>query len=381
MPVYLDNAATSYPKPQVVYDAVLSYMQNIGVSPGRGTYREARRAEDIVRNTREAIAELFSVPDSSRVIVTSNITESLNLALFGFLRQGDHVITTEMEHNALWRPLRFLERERGVRVTTLPCLQGCAFDPASLTAAVTAKTRLIALTHASNVTGTLMPLEDVGDFCYSRGIPLLVDSAQTAGSYPIHVQKHHISLLAFTGHKSLLGPTGTGGLYIAPEINLAPFKYGGTGSNSLPDDQPGTLPDRYEAGTLNTAGLAGLNQSVRFLLNKTVEMIRAHELELTKYLLENIRNIPSITVYGPQHAEERVAVVSFNVDDVAAAEVACVLDEIYDIQVRAGLHCAPQAHRSIGTLTTGTVRVSPGYNNTVSDIELLSDALREIAAS
>lgn len=381
MPVYLDNAATSYPKPQAVYETVLSYMQNIGVSPGRGTYREARQAEEIVLNTREVLAELFSVLDSSRIIVTSNITESLNLALFGFLRQGDHVITTQMEHNAIWRPLKFLERERGINITALPCSNGCALDPTSLNDAVTAKTRLIALTHASNVTGALMPVEAVGNFCRRYGIPLLVDSAQTAGSYPINVQKYNISLLAFTGHKSLLGPTGTGGLYIAPQINLNPFKYGGTGGNSLPEDQPDYLPDRYEAGTLNTAGLAGLKKSVEFILSKTVQKIRAHELDLTRCLLKNLQTIRGVTIYGPSNAEDRVAVISFNVDNVAPAEVAYVLDEVYDIKVRAGLHCAPQAHHSVGTLSVGAVRVSPGYFNTVNDIELFCRALREITAS
>lgn len=372
MAIYLDHAATSFPKPEAVYQAVDMYQRHHGASPGRGAYRRALEAEQVLFETRRSLGALFNIADVTRVVLTANVTESLNLALKGFLRPGDHVITTHLEHNALWCPLKVLERERGIKISVLPCPGGRAFDPADLAKAIHPTTRLVALIHASNVTGALMPIKQASEICRRHGLPLLVDAAQTAGVYPIDVQELNISLLAFTGHKGLLGPTGTGGLYIAPGLELQPLKEGGTGGDSLLEHQPEHLPDRFEAGTMPAAVLAGLGAAVKFILEQGVEAVRNHETALTAYALEQLRQIPGITLYGPAGAAERVAVVSFNLEDIAPDETAYVLDEAYEIMVRSGLHCAPQAHRlsilcsgapcasALGTLTGE--RISTGWS-------------------
>lgn len=380
MGIYLDNAATSYPKPEAVYEAVEYYLRHLGASSGRGAYRRALEADNLVYQARKLLGRLFNIKDVSRIVFTANITESLNLALKGLLKSGDHVITSQIEHNAMWRPLKLLERERGIRISVISCPEGGPLDPGELEQAICPETRLVAINHASNVIGTLMPVEEVGKICRRHDIPLLLDAAQTAGVYSIDVETSDIALLAFTGHKGLLGPTGTGGLYVAPGIMLNPLKEGGTGGESLPEHMPLHLPDRFEAGTLNVAGIAGLGAAARFILEQGVERIRAREQSLTEFALERLKEIPGLTLYGPQNAKDRVAVFSFNLYDIAPEEVAYVLDEVYEIMVRCGLHCAPQAHRCIGTVEHGTVRVSPGFFNTEEDIETLVKALYEIAS-
>ena len=382
MPVYLDNAATSYPKPEAVYETVISYMRNLGASPGRGTYRTARKAAEIIYETRELVARLFNIDDTTRIVFTANVTESINLVLKGYLKSGDHVVTTRMEHNAVWRPLKVLEKQRGITISTLECPGGSTFKIDQLDHLVLPATRLVVINNASNVTGTLMPVKEVGNYCAEHKIPLLVDAAQTAGVFPIDVQEMKINLLAFTGHKGLLGPTGTGGLYIAPGIDLEPLKEGGTGGDSLLEHQPDHLPDRYEAGTLNAAGIAGLGAGVRFILEQGIDKIRSHEMALTKYALEQLIKIPNLLVYGPKDANERTAVISFNFKNIAPEEVTYVLDEVYEIMARSGLHCAPQAHRAIDTIKGhGTIRVSFGYFNKLEEIDLLSRALTDIASA
>jgi len=379
--IYLDNAATSYPKPSKVYEAVSNYMRDLGASPGRGSYQAARKADEIIYNTRELLAELFGIDDLTRMVFTCNVTESINLALKGFLKAGDHVITTQMEHNAVWRSLKVLENQRRIQISTLHCPKGLSFDLRELESTICPETRLVVVNHASNVTGTIMPVKEVGHICAAKKIPLLVDSAQTAGVLPINVQEMKIDLLAFTGHKGLLGPTGTGGLYIAPGIVLDPLKQGGTGGDSLLEQQPEHLPDRYEAGTLNAAGIAGLGAGVRFILDQGLEKIRYHEIELTGYAIDKLCKIPNLVIYGPQKAEERTAVISFNFSNIAPEEITYVLDEVYEIMARSGLHCAPQAHKTIGTVDGGTVRISLGYYNTKEDVDALIAALNEIAAA
>lgn len=376
--IYLDNAATSYPKPEAMPRAVHDYLVNIGVSSGRGAYRKALQADKLVFETRKRLASLFNVKDTSRIVFTLNVTESLNLALKGMLKPGDHVVTTSMEHNAMWRPLKVLEEERGITLTAVPCPQGNAVKPEDVEKAITPQTRLVAVTHASNVTGTLMPLEDIGIICRKYNVPLLLDAAQTAGVYPVDVEKLNIDLLAFTGHKGLLGPNGTGGLFIASGIDLAPLKEGGTGEESLLEHQPLTLPDRFEAGTPNITGIAGLGAALQFILDQGVEDICVHEESLTAYALERLPAVPGITIYGPQSARERVAVISFNLEDIAPEEVGYVLDEAYGIMVRAGLHCSPCAHRCLGTVDRGAVRISFGYFNTHQEIDRLVEALIHI---
>lgn len=380
MGIYLDNAATTFPKPAVVYEAVLDCLRRVGASAGRGSYRLALEADHLVFETRLALARLFNIGDPARLVFTANATEALNLALKGLLRQGDHVVTSSMEHNAVWRPLKVLERTRGIEITVVPCRPDGTLEVGDVSRALKDRTRLVVLTHASNVVGTVLPVGEIGRITRSRGILLLVDAAQTAGVYPIDVEEMAVDLLAFTGHKGLLGPMGTGGLYLGPGVTLEPLKEGGTGSESLLEEQPAVLPDRYEAGTLNVPGLAGLRAGVQYLLSEGVARVRQREKELTAYLLELLGGVAGLTVYGPRDPERQVGVVSFNLDRVGAERVAFILDDVYDIQVRSGLHCAPQAHRTIGTLDRGTVRIGLGYFTRESDLEALATALKEIAA-
>ncbi len=380
MAIYLDNAATSYPKPEAVYQAVEDYQRNIGVSPGRGAYQRALQAEQLVFNTRRALGQLFNISDLSRIIFTANVTEALNLALKGLLGTKDHVITTSIEHNAVWRPLMHLKKERNIRVTRLANPEGCQLDVAELEEVLGHGAELVVVNHASNVTGAIMPFQEIGSLCQEYEVPLLVDSAQTAGVLPIDVEKAGISLLGFTGHKGLLGPTGTGGLYLAPEIDLKPLKQGGTGSKSYLETQPEDLPDRYESGTPNAMGLAGLKAGVEYILERGLDEIRARELQLTELLLEKLNRLEGCEVYGPDSARERVAVVSFNLASIPAAEAAYVLDEVYHIMVRAGLHCAPVIHRELGLENQGSLRVSPGLFTEKEELDQLEKALEEILA-
>lgn len=331
--------------------------------------------------TRSLLGELFNVKPEhiNRIIFTSGATEALNTAVFGLLGQGGHVITSGLEHNALWRPLIMLERKGIIELTVIPCPEGSSPDLRCVADALRDNTVLVAMAHASNVTGGLLPIPQIGQICREAGVPLLVDAAQTAGTHPIDVQEWNISLLAFTGHKGLLGPQGTGGLYIAPELELEPLKYGGTGTASLQDEMPCWLPDRFEAGTPNGPGVAGLRAAVEFILQTGVENIRRHEMALTEALHTGLAQIPGVTVYGPQDLSQKTPIVSWNIAGIDSEEVAYVLDEVYDIQVRAGLHCAPQAHRSLGTVEQGAVRFSIGYFNTLEDIHAALEAVREIA--
>jgi len=380
MQVYLDNAATSYPKPEEVYEAVVSFMREIGVSSGRGAYRKALEADRIIYEARRSLAELFNVKDTKQIVFTSNATEALNLAIKGILSEGEHVITSQMEHNAVCRPLKRLEKERGIEISQLSCLSdGSLEDLDLLGAVIRPNTRLVVITHASNVSGTIMPIGEIGKICNENAVPLLVDAAQTAGVLPIDVEAMNVDLLAFTGHKGLLGPQGTGGLYIREGIQLEPLKEGGTGSESILETQPDILPDKYEAGTLNAAGLAGLGAAVRFILLQGVENIRKREMELTAHLLDKLRENDAIRIYGPDDSEKQVGVVSINIGDHQPEEIGYVLDEVYGIMVRTGLHCAPCAHRTIGTVERGTLRISLGYFNTEAEIDYTVQALRQIA--
>ncbi|SDL29185.1 aminotransferase class V-fold PLP-dependent enzyme [Halarsenatibacter silvermanii] len=378
MAIYLDNAATSYPKPDSVQKEMNNYMQNIGVNPGRGAYQRALKAEQIVFSTRQALGDLFNIDDVSRIVFTANVTEALNLAIKGFVPEKSHVITTSFEHNAVWRPLKHLQKEKEVKISTIGAPDRAFIDKKELEEAHSKNTELVIINHASNVTGAIAPLETVGEFCQEKNLPLLVDSAQTAGILPIDVQEYNISMLGFTGHKGLLGPTGTGGLYIDSEIELAPLKEGGTGSKSYLERQPEDLPDRFEAGTVNSVGLAGLKSGVEYLLQRGIEEIRQHELQLTEYLLDVLGDLQDCEIYSPLSAEDLVAVVSVNLADIPAEEAAYVLDDVYDIMVRAGLHCSPQAHKMLGTEDRGSLRFSPGIFNSKQDIERAGEALKKI---
>jgi cysteine desulfurase family protein len=379
--IYLDNAATTWPKPPAVAEAVLDYMENVGANPGRSGHQLAVAAGRIVYDTREALARLFNVTDPLRIAFTANATEALNLVLSGYLRPGDHVVTTSMEHNAVMRPLRYLH-SIGVELTAVPCSAQGVLDPGDMEKAIRPNTVLLVVNHASNVVGTLQPVAEVGAIAERHGLLFLVDAAQTGGAYPVDVQQMKIDLLAFTGHKALLGAQGTGGLCIGERVDLSrlrPLKRGGTGSRSESEEQPDFLPDRYESGTANGMGIAGLGAGVRFVLEAGVERIRAHELQLTAQLLAGLRSIPGVQIYGTGDADRQTATVSFNVQGIEPSDVALRLDEEYSIMCRPGLHCAPSAHRTIGTYPRGTVRFGLSYLNTAEQIDQAIDAVRRIA--
>lgn len=353
------------------------FLEETGANPGRSGHRLSVDAARLVFETRERVARLFNAPDPLRVIFALNVTEALNLALHGFLRPGDHVITSSMEHNSVMRPLRHLEK-RGVAVTVVACSAEGFLNPADVESTIRPNTTLIVLNHASNVTGTLLPVREVGKIARSRNLFLLADVAQTAGVYPIDMQADNIDLLAFTGHKSLYGPTGTGGLILGAcvdENKLTALKQGGTGSHSEREEQPEFLPDKYESGTPNAVGLAGLGAGLDWILARGVKSIRQHEMTLGRKLMDGLREISGVTVYGPPDASLRTALVAFNIAGLPPSEVGLRLDEDYGILCRVGLHCAPAAHRTIGTFPAGTVRLSLGVFNTEKDIEATLTAI------
>jgi cysteine desulfurase family protein len=377
MAVYLDNAATSFPKPEEVYRAVEHALREIGVAPGRGGYRQSLEASRLVFEAREATASLFGVRDSSRVVFTHSATEALNLAVGGLLRPGDHVVTTTMEHNALARPLA-LAASRGVEVTWVAADRCGRVSAEQISAALRPATRLVALAHCSNVTGTLQPVAQIGSLLRGSGTRLLVDAAQSAGAFPLDVEALGIDLLAVPGHKGLFGPQGTGVLYVGEGVDLAPLIVGGTGGFSHGLEQPESLPERFESGTHNTPGIAGLKAGVEFVLGTGVEAIRQREERLVGLLLDGLTSLPAVTIHGPVKGEERGAVVSFSVADRDPAEIGFRLDQEYGICVRTGLHCSPLAHQTIGTHPAGTVRVSPGPFTTDAEIEAFVRALDAI---
>lgn len=374
----MDNAATSFPKPETVYSAVTDAMRHAGGNPGRSGHRMTLDANRLIFEAREALATLLGASDSSRIIFTSSATEALNLAIMGIVKDSSHVITSNMEHNSVSRPLYALKK-RGVEVTEVGCSEEGLLDLDEFKASIRQNSSLIVFTHASNVIGTIQPLKEIGAFAREKGIPFLVDAAQTAGSLPIDVEDMNIDLLVAAGHKSLFGPQGTGLLYIAPHIELEPLKYGGTGAGPVGDDQPLELPDRFEAGTMNTPGIAGLGAGVRFILETGLEEIREKEITLTGRLIDGLAGIDGITIYGPKESEKRASLVSFNIEGMDSSIVSFSLDNDYGIMSRAGLHCAPNAHSCLGTLPAGCVRFSPGYFNTVEEVDTVLAAIREIA--
>lgn len=377
--IYLDNAATSYPKPPDVATAIAGFLAGKAGNPGRSGHRLALAAHGVVADTRRLLAVLLGAGDPARLVFTLNATDALNLALHGLLRPGDRVVTTSMEHNAVARPLAALA-ESGVRVDRVRCARDGSLDPADLERELRlAPTRLVAMTHASNVCGTVLPVVEAADLAHRHGALILVDAAQTAGVLPIDVTAQGIDLLAVPGHKGLLGPTGTGALYVAPGVELRPIRQGGTGSRSEQLRQPDELPDRLEAGTLNTVGIAGLGAAVRSLGEDGLARVRAHEQALTARLLAGLAEIPGVRVYGPGDAARQVAVVSVTVDGWDPLDLGAALDTSFGIAVRSGLHCAPLAHRTLGTYPQGTVRLAPGATTTPVEIDETLLAVRELA--
>ena len=378
--IYLDNAATSWPKPPPMLAAMTDFNLNIGANPGRSGHRLSVQAARVVYAARQKLADLFNAPDALRIVFSANITAAINLALMGLLKPGDHVVTSSMEHNSVMRPLRALE-VRGVEVSVVACSPQGELEPQDIQRALKPNSRLIALNHASNVIGTLLPVREVGKIAQCHGALLLVDCAQTAGAVPIDLQADHIDLLAFTGHKALYGPMGTGGLVLGERVDidqLDPLVRGGTGSHSEHEQQPHFAPDKYESGTANAIGLTGLGASLAWLLDQTVEHIREHEKKLTQELLKALNQLEGLQVFGTQDPERQTAVVSFIVEGMDNGQLGRLLDERYGILCRVGLHCAPAAHRTIGTFPQGGVRFGLGYFNTSEQVSTAAAALQEL---
>jgi cysteine desulfurase/selenocysteine lyase len=378
--VYFDNTATSWPKPPCVIDAVQHYLTEIGANPGRSGHAASVAGGRIIEDARAALARLFNCPRPLRIIFCHNATEALNLALKGLLRSGDHVITSSMEHNAMMRPLRRLQNE-GIELTVVPCSAEGYLDPDDVTAAIKSNTRMVALIHASNVVGTISPLADVAKIAREHDLLLLADCAQTAGAYPIDLQRDNFDLLAFTGHKALYGLPGTGGLVIGERVEDAafkPLKEGGTGSRSEFELQPDFLPDKFESGTPNFIGIAALKASIEWLLELGIDAVRRHELALTEYLLGALADLPGISIMGPKKASKQTATVSFTITNRMASDIGLLLDEQAAVLARVGLHCAPAAHKTIGTFPEGTIRFGLGYYNTREEIAYSIRSLEKI---
>ncbi len=399
--IYLDNAATSFPKPPGVSQAMMHFMDAVGANPGRSGHALSVEASRIVQNTRESLARLFHIKDPARIVFTLNVTESLNMVFSGFLKPGDHVVTTSMEHNSVARPLKYLEEKGVISLSIAPCDRKGFLDLDELPKLLRRNTALMVVNHASNVCGTLQDIRAIKDTVGE--IPLLVDAAQTAGCYPIDVEREGIDFLAFTGHKALLGPQGTGGLYIREGLSLLPLKRGGTGSVSEQIQQPDFLPDALESGTQNNVGIAGLGAAVDFILKEGLGKIREHDQALTAAFLRALRDVSGLTIYGPLKAEQQTSTVSLTFESILPIatenvfsgcgsinlgwleqgippdEAEKLLDKEYDIFVRTGLHCAPWAHQTLGTYPGGTIRLSMGYFNTLEQMEIAAKAIREIS--
>ncbi len=375
--IYLDYAATSGKKPESVYEAADSALRNASGNPGRSGHRVSLEAGRIVMNARMLCSRLFHAEAAETIVFCSNCTDALNLAIYGVLKKGDHVIASHMEHNSVARPLEHL-KDSGVEVTKIFGSVETGVSAQAVEEAIKENTRLVIMTHISNVTGTVNDIEAIGRVCRKHNVLFLVDAAQSAGARKIDVREMCIDLLAFPGHKCLYGPQGTGGLYIRPGINLRTLKQGGTGSRSELLHQPEELPDRYESGTLNVPGIAGLAAGIEFILKEGIDRIQAHENRLTDMLAQNLAEIPGVNIIGPR--KDRGPVVSVTIDGYEAQDVAIILDQVFDIGVRAGLHCAPDAHQNAGTLDMGgTVRISPGYFTTEEEIGKCVESIRIIS--
>jgi len=379
--IYLDNAATSWPKPESVHKAMDEFLRKKAGNPGRGSHSMAMAAQEVIEETRLLITRLINAPEKEQIIFTLNCTDALNLGLKGLLRPGDQVITSCMEHNSVVRPLRKLEQQ-GVKITRLPPSPEKGFiSPRDLQKAIIKETKLVVVIHASNVNGVIQPIEEYGEIARKHGLILMVDAAQTAGNYPIDVQASNIDLLAFSGHKGLLGPPGTGVLYVGERVNLDSLREGGTGSYSELEEQPLALPYRYESGTLNSVGIGGLGAGVKYIFSEDLERIHRYEQYLTERLIEGLSDIPGLTLYKAEDLSKQAPIISFNIEGNEPGEVGAILDQAFDIKVRTGLHCAPAAHKTLGTYPLGTIRLSPGYFNTVEDISLTLEALEKIAGA
>ena len=380
--IYLDNASTSFPKAPNVASAMADYITNRGININRGSYALAYDVEDIIYTTRQRLHPLFNGHDPAHVIFTQNVTMSLNMVIKGLLKAGDHVLVSSMEHNAVMRPLTQL-LDKGITFDTIPCDSTGSIQMDSIEPLIRPNTVALIINHASNVCGTIQPLESIGPICKAHNLQFIVDAAQTAGVIPIDVKACHIDALCFTGHKGLLGPQGIGGIILTKEMaqNLTPLIAGGTGSFSHLETMPTHMPDAFESGTLNLPGIIGLNEGLAYIESQGMENIHNHELVLTQSFLEGLQSIDVVNIVGKQNIQDRTAVVSITIDGMDPANIAYELESTYHIMTRVGLHCAPRAHQTLRTYPEGTVRFSFGYANTHKDVESALSALNTIVKS
>ena len=376
--IYFDNAATTWQKPEEVYQRVDQVLRNKCGNPSRGSHKIALDASRIIFKTRRKLAKFFNAPESSQIAFTKNATESSNLVFKGLLEQGDHVIISSLEHNAIFRPLNRLQQEGIINLTIIDAECGKEHFLEDIEKSITSRTKLIALTHASNVTGNILPVEEVGALAAKEGVHFLVDAAQTAGVIPVDLAKIKADFLVFTGHKGLFGPQGVGGLYFNSDIGVTPLLEGGTGGSSKKRLNPDIIPDKYESGTLNTPGIAGLGAGIDYINEQGLEEINSHETKLLTRLMDGLEELTSAEAITSNLSNHRVGVTSFRVENVDSAAIGELLNNKYDIAVRTGIHCAPLAHQSIGSYDTGTVRVSFSYFNTIDEIDKLLASLEEI---
>ena len=377
--IYLDNASTSFPKAPTVATAMSDYITNRGININRGSYALAYDVEDIIYTTRQRLNTLFNGHDPSHVIFTQNVTMSLNMVIKGLLKSGDHVLVSSMEHNAVMRPLTQL-LDKGITFDIIPCDKMGSIQLESMDSLIRPNTVALIINHASNVCGTIQPLESIGSICKTHNLQFIVDAAQTAGVIPIDVKACHIDALCFTGHKGLLGPQGIGGIILTKEMaqNLTPLIAGGTGSFSHLETMPTHMPDAFEAGTLNLPGIIGLNEGLSYIESQGMENIHNHELALTQAFLEGLQSIDVVNIVGKQDIQDRTAVISITIDSMDPASIAYELESNYHIMTRVGLHCASRAHQTLRTYPEGTVRFSFGYANTHKDVESALSALHRI---
>ena len=384
--IYLDNAATSFPKPSHVYGMMDEFFRQRAANPGRAGYRLSVESEREVEGARKLLADLFGAKEPERIVFTLNATDAINMALKGLLKEKDHVITSNLEHNSVTRPLCGLEQRGLISVTTVGASQEGVLDPESIERAIKPQTRLIVVTHAPNVLGTIQPIRDIGRVARDKGILFMVDAAQSAGVWPIDVEKDFLDLMAFTGHKGLFGPPGTGGLYVGERVpKILPWREGGTGTDSESPTHPEEFPFALEGGTPNFVGIVGLKAGLEFIAEKGIDEIRRHGQQLLRKILNDIEGDDRFVLYGPrlheQETEDRLPIVPLNIKGLEPSVAGGILDQTYGIAVRSGLHCAPLTHKGMGSFPHGALRVSPGYFNTEDDIVQLTNALKEIADS
>ncbi len=382
--LYLDNAATSWPKPDAVYDAVDRYQRENGAAVGRSATRAGATIQKTVDQARRQLAALFNARSPESISFAFNGTDALNLVLHGWLRAGDHVVTSVAEHNSILRPLKFLADRLGLNVDYVPTGSDGVIDPDDVRRAIRSDTRLVALTHASNVTGAIQPVADVSAMAAEQGVPVLLDAAQTAGHLPIDVEQLRLGFLACSGHKGLLGPLGTGVVYVRPDLEprLAPLRQGGTGTASDDETTAESGPDRYEAGNHNAPGLAGLAAALDWIHSRGVTAIRRHEQDLTDRILQGLRELPGVSLPGPTNAAARVGAVAIVLDSLDPQTTASLLETEFGIESRAGLHCAPRMHAALGTLAGGgAVRLSTGPFTTTEEVDAVVHAIRNLVGA